>query len=529
MLSNERIAIVGSGFAGSILARALQARGLRATLLERSQHPRFALGESSTPLASICLERMARDFGLPDLDAMAAWSRWEEALPNVTHGLKRGFSFYSHLSGEEYRNGPQNDRRLLVAASPDDEIADSHWLRADVDLHLVERAVEEGVRLIDECDVQRITGTAGDWTVHCSRAGRPIEIKADFVVDGSGGGHLFEDRRSGAASGHLRTGLVFGHFQNVGSFVDSSPEAYFGDSPYPEERAAVHHLLEEGWMYVLRFDTGLVSAGFVLDYSHPSVPALLRAPPSEAWSQLLVRYPSLQRQLSTARPVRPIGSARHLQRMAIPTATKGWAPLPHTVSFTSPLFSTGIAWGLVGVERLVHALTAEGGERERRLAEYTRLVRTEALHIRDLQTGAYQLRSDFSQFAAWSQIYFIAASYAEARQRLADPPSEDGWRAEGFLGSNEPAIQSAVQMGPDALPSTGSKAFVYRQLEALDVAGIGTAPAASEGTLGRAPDGDPNRRNIYPVDLTALVRHAGKLGLNSATVRARLGRLRGGC
>ena len=53
------IAIVGSGFAGSLMARVLATIGYDVVLLERGTHPRFAIGESSTPLASLSLERLA--------------------------------------------------------------------------------------------------------------------------------------------------------------------------------------------------------------------------------------------------------------------------------------------------------------------------------------------------------------------------------------------------------------------------------------------------------------------------------------
>ena len=59
-LGDFDVAIVGSGFAGSLLARLLARRGLAVALVERGQHPRFALGESSTPLAALALERLAR-------------------------------------------------------------------------------------------------------------------------------------------------------------------------------------------------------------------------------------------------------------------------------------------------------------------------------------------------------------------------------------------------------------------------------------------------------------------------------------
>src|SRR5436309_12571495 len=111
-----KIAIVGSGFAGSILARILQGQGHRVLLLDRGRHPRFALGESSTPLAALCLERLAARYGLEDLHDLAAYGRWRQRLPELRRGLKRGFTLYSHQPGKPFSNGPANEHRLLVAA-----------------------------------------------------------------------------------------------------------------------------------------------------------------------------------------------------------------------------------------------------------------------------------------------------------------------------------------------------------------------------------------------------------------------------
>ncbi|HZF13760.1 MAG TPA: FAD-dependent oxidoreductase [Thermoanaerobaculia bacterium] len=117
-MARRRIAIVGSGFAGSILARVLARQGHEVTLLDRGRHPRFALGESSTPLAALSLERLAARYDLPDLSDLAAYGRWRRRLPELRRGLKRGFTFYAHRPGGPYTNGPNNDHRLLVAAAP---------------------------------------------------------------------------------------------------------------------------------------------------------------------------------------------------------------------------------------------------------------------------------------------------------------------------------------------------------------------------------------------------------------------------
>src|SRR5687768_3090155 len=62
----------------------------------------------------------------------------------VACGLKRGFTFYFHEQGQAWR--PRSDRanELLVAASPHDQIADTHWYRPDFDHLLVQLAQAEG-------------------------------------------------------------------------------------------------------------------------------------------------------------------------------------------------------------------------------------------------------------------------------------------------------------------------------------------------------------------------------------------------
>ena len=64
------VAIVGSGFAGALTALVLRRRGRSVVLLERGRHPRFAIGESSTPLANLLLEELADRYDLPRVRAV---------------------------------------------------------------------------------------------------------------------------------------------------------------------------------------------------------------------------------------------------------------------------------------------------------------------------------------------------------------------------------------------------------------------------------------------------------------------------
>lgn len=71
-----QIAVVGSGFAGSLTAMIAHRLGLSTVLIERGRHPRFVIGESSTPLANLLLEEIADEYDLP----------WVRRFPNGEPG-----------------------------------------------------------------------------------------------------------------------------------------------------------------------------------------------------------------------------------------------------------------------------------------------------------------------------------------------------------------------------------------------------------------------------------------------------------
>lgn len=512
-----RVVVVGSGFAGSLIARIAARLGHRVTLVERGRHPRFALGESSTPLAAIALERLADRYAVADLRDLAAYGRWVGSMPGVRRGLKRGFTFYGHRAGVPYRNSSDNSHRLLVAASPDDAVADAHWLRADVDHHLVRLAVAAGVDYLDRTELTECVRRASGWRLAGSREARPVALEADIVLDATGAaGFLARVLRlaPGPRVTPLDTELVYGHFEGVRPF-DEVADACFPAGPYPDERAAVHHLLEEGWMYQLPFDHGAVSAGIVLVRGGEGVGAGADTP-ADRWRRLLARYPTLADQFAEASPVGRIGAVPRLQWRLGHAAGEGWAILPHGYAFFSPMFSTGIAWSLVAVERLARGLEGGEGEPGATLDRYARLLAREADFLERMIACAYVLRADFDAFTAYSFLYFAAASYNEARQRLMSPPDDVPWCWDGFLGSTDAVIRAAVR---DVVQRVAAASFVGSDAEAVVARAIAGRNVAGLATSAR--------RRMYPVDLDDLVASAGLLGLSRDALRRALPKLRG--
>ncbi len=61
--------------------------------LERGRHPRFAIGESTTPLTNLLHRRARRSLRPAAVRSFSKWGTWQRAHANVGCGLKRGFTF----------------------------------------------------------------------------------------------------------------------------------------------------------------------------------------------------------------------------------------------------------------------------------------------------------------------------------------------------------------------------------------------------------------------------------------------------
>ena len=75
------IAIVGSGFAGSLLAMIARRLGHSVVLIESGKHPRVVIGESSTPLTNLLFEDLTTRYDLPTISPLAKWGTGRRLIP----------------------------------------------------------------------------------------------------------------------------------------------------------------------------------------------------------------------------------------------------------------------------------------------------------------------------------------------------------------------------------------------------------------------------------------------------------------
>lgn len=487
------VAIIGSGFGGSLTALVLGRIGLRCALVDRKRHPRFAIGESSTPVADLVLRDLTREYNLPRIAPLAKYGTWRASYPEVVCGRKRGFSYFHQQCGQPFRPATAHDNELLVAASSSDELSDTHWLRADVDQLLAREAEREGTLLLEQAALE-VTDRR-PWRLAGQYEGQPVQLTADLLVDASGEAG-FVSRALGIPddSKQLRTNsrALYGHFVRVRPWHDLLREAggTVQDHPFYCDHAALHHLLSEGWMWQLGFDNGVTSAGFALD--NAAVPLDERLSPDEEWERYLQRYPSLADQFTGSLRVAPqdgLRRTKRMQRLASQITGEDWVMLPNTAGFIDPLHSSGIAHTLCGVERLARTIRNFGATPHgaQDLARYAVRVRSELLAIDRLVALGYQSRHDFPLFCTAAMLYFVAATTYE-RRRLAGEQR----LCQTFLCTEDRGLWDAIELAAGAIERELQRPAEQREPSRLqqDVA----RAIADYNTAGLC---DPSVENMY--------------------------------
>jgi tetracycline 7-halogenase / FADH2 O2-dependent halogenase len=505
------IAIVGSGFGGSLTALALLKRGNRVVLIERGRHPRFAIGESSTPLANLLLEDLSTRYELPRLRGFCKWGPWQRTHPDVAVGLKRGFSFFFHQPPAAFADDESHARQLLVAASPHDEIADTHWYRPQFDQALVEEARREGAIYLDDTRLDRFESQGERPILEGERGGRAIRIATRFVVDATGPrGFLHHALRLGEA--RLRwlpaTQGIYTHFEDVDRWDHLRP----GEEtpPYPIDDAALHHVFPGGWIWILRFNNGITSAGAAL--TDPVAAATGAAAGAAGWDRLLATLPSVAGQFGAARAILPFVYAPRLGFRSARVTGPSWAMLPSAAGVIDPLLSTGFPLTLLGILRLVDLLERipAGGDREAALLDYQRTTLAELDATERIVGALYASMDDPPMFKRLSLLYFAAASFSEAARRLGRPGLAPGFllNAHPVFGPELEACTSQVPLAQTSRARQALEDRLDRAIEPFDTAGL----------LQR------DRRDWYPVIAADLLASASKLNATTGEITAMLER-----
>lgn len=279
--------------------------------------------------------------------------------------------------------------------------------------------------------------------------GRSERTTTTWVIDATGTGGLLGralglGRLDDALSN--RTGAIFTHVRGVASWDALEREAGNDSTttPFRSDDAAQHHLIAGAWVWMLRFANDVCSVGIVArDVGASDVPD-----PDGAWRRRLARYPSLDRMLAKALPLRPLAVIPRMSRLWERASGPGWAFLPTTAGFVDPLHSTGIAHTLQGVVRLAERLLAPRFD-DAAWCAYGRDVVDEVRWIDRLVGTATAMIDDFPLFTLACHLYFVATIACERGLAGLDTDT-------GFLAARDAVLRAVLDEACDDLASAAA-------------------------------------------------------------------------
>ena len=348
------VMILGSGLGGAMLAAILAKAGLSVLLVEGETHPRFTIGEATTPDTNFRLKLLGLKYDIPEITNL---STFHDLRDNVgpASGVKRAFSFLYHREGQE--QNPLESHQYPTLAPPMGP--DCHFFRQDTDAYMMAAAVRYGAtirqqtRIVDfevKDDIAKLVSNKGEV------------FTGSYLVDATGMksvlAHKFE-LRDDPAQYLTNSRAIFTHMVNVEHYdnVGHPREEY--KLKYPLSQSTLHHMFEGGWMWVIPFNNHadavnpLCSVGLLLNRDiHPET----GMDPETEFFSFVRRFPGVFEQFAKAKSVRNWMATGRLQYGATRLSGHRYSLLSHAAFFIDPLFSSGLVLTTAGVDMLAQQL-----------------------------------------------------------------------------------------------------------------------------------------------------------------------------
>lgn len=401
------VAILGSGIAGSTLAAILSKKGLSTVLIDRSSHPRFALGESTIGETSFLLRLLSVRYGIPELGHVSS-SKCISDMVSKRCGIKRNFGFVYQREGKEHDSFEVT--QCNVSEGPFGP--ESHLMRADVDEYLFKAAVKYGATPLEDTIIDKVLIDDEKGATLILSDGK--EINAQYVVDATGQHSILANQfglREMPCRFNTQSRTIFTHMKGVKPYDDVDEPS---GQPTKWHEGTLHHLFDGGWMWVIPFDnhseseSDLVSIGLNLDCN--KYPYQKDRPASDEWTDFLSRFPTIARQFENAETVFPWVSTNRTQYSSSKTVGNRWMLMSHAAGAIDALFSRGLSNTMAVIEAFVPQFLEAFAEKDfsAERFEYIDRLSQNLLNNNDkLIAGSYISFRDFDLWRAWSKVWFF--------------------------------------------------------------------------------------------------------------------------
>jgi flavin-dependent dehydrogenase len=301
------VLIIGGGPAGSTAANLLAGRGHRVTLLEKSHHPRFHIGESLLPANRPLFERLGVDEQVRAIGML----KWGAEFVSPWHGRSEVFEFAS-------ARNPELPYSYQVRRSQFDEI-------------LIRRAAERGASVVEGCHAREVDLECPDGGVRVVAEhadGSKSRWQARILIDASGrdtflANHLHVKQRNPRHN----SAAIYAHFAGV----ERRAGKRAGDISI--------YWFEHGWFWLIPLADGVTSVGAVV------WPYYLKRRPGPLPEFLLATIalcPELAERLRSATLVSQVEATGNYTYSASLSHGRNYLLVGDAFTFIDPVFSTGV-------------------------------------------------------------------------------------------------------------------------------------------------------------------------------------------
>lgn len=299
------IVVIGAGPAGAVAASKLCKEGFEVIVLERTEFPRFVIGESLLPH---CMDFL-QDIGVVN------------DIHNCGYQLKTGASFFNNDSVCEY---------LFSEKFTDGWDYTYQVKRADFDLLLINHAKKCGADVRFNSTVQNFE-RADDTSIvsYTDKNGNVYSIQSKFVIDASGYGRVLPRLLDLTVPTNSKPrGAIYAHFTD-----ENKPEGA-ADNIY------IHSFRNNSaWVWSIPFSDQTTSVGVVGDVEFIEQ---CSENENEEFFNIIKTFPFLSDRYRDSKAITPVMKTLNYSSSVKRLFGEGYVLCGNATEFLDPVFSSGV-------------------------------------------------------------------------------------------------------------------------------------------------------------------------------------------
>lgn len=401
--------ILGSGISGTTLSSILAKNGFSVLLLEKSTHPRFAIGEAMLPESGMWMWIVGERFGVPEIKNLTSVKAVRQHVSSSC-GVKRLLGFLYHQEGKT--QNPNESHKLISPAVS--LISESHLFRQDVDLYMLNVAINYGVVYRDKTEVEHIDFQEDSVQVSTKNG---EEYCARFLVDGLGYRSLVAQKLNlREKPTRLRTNsrAIFTHVTGLRPYDECVSKEHLPGLSCKWHEGTLHHVFDGGWMWVIPFDnhslseSSLCSIGLMLNgYKFPKK----EISPEQEFQAIIERFPTIAEHLKGIKPVRKWVGTDRIQYSSCSAVGHRYALLSHSYGFIDPLYSRGFISTFETVHSLASRLLEALKNNDFSVERFTHVEKLLAAKLDHNDQMLYNTFRSMSHFPLWNAMTQLWLAY----------------------------------------------------------------------------------------------------------------------